>query len=197
MTVSSGLKTGLKFLESADPVMRAIARESNLEHRLQGMARAARITWPIINRNALEQYKSREKRNELKQWASLRSQGKAVKAFRDDKISYTWLLNPKIFGPSSQITALKLRANVAADKVSLNRAKLRDEVNCRKCRVLKETLGHIIGQCDSTKKSRIGRHDEIKDLVLKSVVENDKEAVITREPTLLLPDGGSSNPTWW
>jgi hypothetical protein len=85
-----------------------------------------------------------------------------------------------------------MRANVAADKASLSGAKLRDDINCRKCRVLKETLGHIIGQCASTKKERISRHDEIKDLIL-----NDKEAVVTREPTLLSPEGESSNPTWW
>jgi hypothetical protein len=173
--------------------MAAIARESNLEHRLQGIARAARITWPITNIDALVQYKSREKKNELKKWASLRSQGKAVKAFQDDRISNAWLIIPKVFGPSRYTTALKMRANVA-DKVSLSRAKLRDEVNCRKCRVLKETLGHIIGQCAATKKERIARHDEIKDFVLKRIVENDKEAVVTREPTLLSPEGGALKP---
>jgi hypothetical protein len=147
-----------------------------------------------MNINALEQYKSREKRCELKQWASLKSQGKAVQAFRDDRISNAWLINPKILGPSRQITALKMRANVAADRASLSRAKLRDDINCRKCRVLKETPGHIIGQCASTKKERIGRHDEIKDLILKKIVENDKEAVVTREPTLLSPQGGVLKP---
>jgi hypothetical protein len=123
--ISSSLKTGIKFLDNVDPVMAAIARESNLEHRLQDMARAARIAWPIMNIDALTQYKSREKKNEFKKWASLRSQGKAVKAFREDRISNAWLINPKVFGPSRYITALKVRANVAADKVSLSRAKLR------------------------------------------------------------------------
>jgi hypothetical protein len=37
MTTSSSLKTGLRFLDGADPVMRAIARESNLEQKVQGM----------------------------------------------------------------------------------------------------------------------------------------------------------------
>jgi hypothetical protein len=87
-----------------------------------------------------------------------------------------------------------MRANVAADKVSLSRAKMRDEINCRKCRVQNETLGHIIGQCASTKKERIERHDEIKDYILNRIVENDKEAAVTREPTLLSPEGRALKP---
>jgi hypothetical protein len=191
---SSSLKTGIKFLDSADPVMAAIARESHLERRLQGIARAARISWPITNMKALVQYQSREKKNELKKWAALKSQGKAVKAFKDDNISNAWLINPKVFRPSRYITALRMRANVAADKAALSRAKMRDDIKCRKCRVQNETLGHIIGQCASTKKERIERHDQIKDFILKRIVENDKEAAVTREPTLLSPEGGILKP---
>jgi hypothetical protein len=112
----------------------------------------------------------------------------------DDRISNAWLINPKVFGPSRHITALKMRANVAADKVSLSRAKMREDITCRKCRVQNETLGHIIGQCASTKKERIERHDEIKDYILNRIVENDKEAAVTREPTLLSPEGRALQP---
>jgi hypothetical protein len=60
-----------------------------------------------------------------------------------------------------------------------------------------ETLGHIIGQCASTKKERIQRHDEIKDFVLKRIVEEDEETVVSREPTLQSPEGEVLKPTWW
>jgi hypothetical protein len=87
-----------------------------------------------------------------------------------------------------------MRANVAADKASLYRAKKRDNVNCRKCHVQTETLGHITGQCTSTKQDGIGRHDAIKDFMIKRMAENDKEAFLTREPTLTSPDGETLKP---
>jgi hypothetical protein len=87
-----------------------------------------------------------------------------------------------------------MRANVAADKVSLFRAKKKDNVNCRKCHIQTETLGHIIGQCTSTKQERIGRHDTIKDYLIKRMAEIDKEAFLTREPTLSSPDGEILKP---
>jgi hypothetical protein len=117
-----------------------------------------------------------------------------VKAFKEDNIANAWLINPEIFRPSKYITTLKMRANVAADKVSLSRAEKREEVNCRKCYVLKEILGHILGQCASTKKERIAMHDEVKDFVLQRIVENDEEAVVTRDPTILLPEGVTLKP---
>jgi hypothetical protein len=115
-----------------------------------------------MNLKALVQYKSREKRNELKQWASLKSQHKAVNAFQEDRILNALLINPEVFRPSKYITALKMRVNVVADKASLSRARMRDEINCRKFRVPKETLVHILGQCASTKEEGIARHEEIK-----------------------------------
>jgi hypothetical protein len=83
---------------------------------------------------------------------------------------------------------------VAADKVSLARAKIKEDVTCRKCRVQRETLGHILGLCTSTKRERISRHDSIKDLTLKRVVENDTVAVVTRETSLQLPHGAVLKP---
>lgn len=80
-----------------------------------------------------------------------------------------------------------MRANVTADKASLARAKIRRDVECRKCHVQKETLGHILGQCAHTKKERIARHDEIKDFILQKIVEKDKEAIVTGEPSLRSP----------
>jgi hypothetical protein len=50
MTVSSSIKAGLQFLESDDPVIRALAGESRLDARLSDIARAARIDWPIEGR---------------------------------------------------------------------------------------------------------------------------------------------------
>jgi hypothetical protein len=192
--VSASLKAGLKFMESDDPVMKAVCEESQLESRMKAIAQGARIEWPIRTRVTIDRYKSREKKKELNRWASQISQGKAVNAFKESKIANAWLMKPDILRPSKYITALKMRANVTADKASLNRIKKDGEINCRKCQVLKETLGHILGQCTYTKIERIARHDEVKDFILKRIVESDKEAIVTREPSLRSPDGGNLKP---
>ena len=119
----------------------------------------ARIEWPITNTLVIDNYKAREKKKEIMRWASLQSQGKSVRSFIKNKIANAWLINPQILKPSKYITALKMRANVAADKVSLARAKIKRDVECRKCHVQKETLGHILGQCIHTKRERIEKHD--------------------------------------
>jgi hypothetical protein len=114
------------------------------------------------------------------EWAQLTSQGQAVKAFVGDKIGNAWLANPTIFRPSKFITALKTRANVAGDRAALARAKIAKDIECRNCRVQKETLGHMLGQCTSTKKERIGRHDSTKDFIIQRIADHDKEASITK-----------------
>jgi hypothetical protein len=80
-----------------------------------------------------------------------------------------------------------MHANVAGDKAALARAKIKNDINCRKCHAQKKTLGHILGQCIHTK-DRIRRHNEIKDYILQ-VVEKDNEAVVTNEPTLRSSEG--------
>jgi hypothetical protein len=188
------LKLGLKYKANPDPIMKAIVEESALEQTLQQIARTARINWPVADVSQLEKHKARMKEKATKEWAQLKSQGKAVPAFIGDKIGNAWLSNSTIFRPSKFITALKLRANVAGDRAALARAKITKEVNCRKCRAQTETLGHILGQCTYTKKERIERHDTIKDYILQRIVDIDKTASVTREPTLGSPDGGLLKP---
>jgi hypothetical protein len=79
-------------------------------------------------------------------------------------------------------------------RISLARAKQREDIACRKCTIQRETLGHILGQCSSTKVERIARHDEVKDLILNKIIEKDSNAIVTREPTLQSPEGGALKP---
>jgi hypothetical protein len=194
IATSASLKMGIKFKNNPDPVMRAIYEESGLDKRLEKIAKTARIQWPISGLRDIEKYKAQEKKREIKQWAQLKSQGKAVSAFTENKVGNAWLKNPKFLRPSKYITALKMRANVAGDRAALVRAKIKDDINYRKCHAQEETLGHILGQCISTKKERIRRHDDIKDFILKEVVEKDKEAIVTNEPTLRTPEGSVLKP---
>jgi hypothetical protein len=61
IVISSGLKMGLKFIRSDDPVMRAICEESQLETRLQRIALGARIEWPVSGPEVNDRFKLREK----------------------------------------------------------------------------------------------------------------------------------------
>ncbi|GAB0089653.1 hypothetical protein DMENIID0001_042310 [Sergentomyia squamirostris] len=57
-----------------------------------------------------------------------------------------------------------------------------------------ETLGHIMGICIHTKSRRIRRHNEIRDLITDGVASKDPGAVLSKEPSLSLPDGARLQP---
>jgi hypothetical protein len=190
VAVSSSLKAGFKFLENGDPVIQAVAVESGLKKRLEQLE----FTWPIQDIGDINKYKIREKKADLSRWAVLKTQGKAVKTLADDRIANAWLFKPTLMKPNRYITALRMRTNTAGDKMALNRIKPLVDLTCRKCKVQRETLGHILGQCISTKSQRIRRHDEIKDYVLEKIIEKDKDTVMMREPTITDPEGGNLKP---
>jgi hypothetical protein len=106
----------------------------------------------ITSTNQIDKHKARTNEKELRQWAQLKSQGKVVSALVSDRIGNSWLASSTLFRASKLITALKLVANVAGDRAALARTKITNEIVCRKCRVQKDTLGHILGQCTYTKK---------------------------------------------
>ncbi|XP_068917750.1 uncharacterized protein [Tenebrio molitor] len=91
--------------------------------RLNSLAKATRVNpWPTYDPKDLDRYKLAMKRSELARWASLVSQGKSIMSFADNKIANAWLTNKKLLKPGNFISALRLRANVAGDRVALNRA---------------------------------------------------------------------------
>jgi hypothetical protein len=72
--------------------------------------------------------------------------------------------------------ALKMRTNTTA--------RPQVDLNCRKCGIYKETLGHILRLCIYMKAQKTHRHDEIKDLVLDTVIKRENQAVASQEPTI-------------
>jgi hypothetical protein len=167
--------------------MKALATESQLDR----LWATARIEWPIERTGTINQYKTRGK--ELARWASLRSQGQAVKTFTDN-IANAWLLEPRIFRPSKYATALKMRANVVADTGSPYKSKDERGHNLQKISRLERNSRTHKSQGTYTNKQRVQRHDEIKDFILKRILERDKGAVITREPILRSPKGEVLKP---
>jgi hypothetical protein len=176
LATSSALKQGITLLNSLDPAIHALLKETKLEQRLANMAKAIRLQWPILNFRVIDSYKKRMKTDELKAWSQLPTKGRGVMAFTDDRNGNAWLYNPCLLKPSRFLTALRLRGGMTSDKVTMNKVVPQSSVKCRKCRACNETLAHILGQCVHTKIQRIRRHDEIRDFVSKKLVSM-KEAL--------------------
>ncbi|KAI4475667.1 hypothetical protein M0804_014163 [Polistes exclamans] len=87
VVVSASLKAGLKFANSTDPAMQALALGTGMVNRLKNLAKAVRINWPVVDAKDIDKYKIREKKRELASWASLSTQGKSVKSLAYDKIA--------------------------------------------------------------------------------------------------------------
>lgn len=75
----------------------------------------------------------------------------------------------------------KLRTNTYGTRIALHKTKNNIDINCRKCGIQIETLGHILGLCIHTKNKRIRRHHEICDLIARNV---SKEHATFREPEI-------------
>ena len=188
LATSSTLKQGITLLNSLDPAIHALLKESKLEKRLQSTAKAIRLQWPILNFRIIDTYKKRMKTEELKAWSQLKIKGRGVPAFTDDRNGNAWLYNPNLLKPSRFLAALRLRGGMTSDKVTMNTVVPQPDVKCRKCRVCNETLAHILGQCVYTKSQRIRRHDEIRDFVSKKLATM-KDVQIIEEALIQTPTG--------
>ena len=62
---STALKQGITLLNSIDPAIQSLLQEKKREQRLQSLAKAIRLTWPIMNFRAIDVSKRRMKVDEL------------------------------------------------------------------------------------------------------------------------------------
>jgi hypothetical protein len=191
---TTALKQGITLLNTLEPTIHALLHKTKLEQRLQSIAKAIRLQWPIQNYRAIDAYKRRQKKDELKSWGQLQSKGRGVASFSEDRVGNAWLYNPCLLKPSRFITALKMRSGTTSDKVTMNKVVPQTNVKCRKCRVCNETLAHILGQCVYTKAQRIKRHDEIRDFVSKRVANMSEKAQIIEEASIPTPTGSNLKP---
>jgi predicted transcriptional regulator len=84
---------------------------TKLEERLKHMAKAMRLSWPVLNFRVIEAYKKRQKTEELKNWCDLRAKGRGVAEFKDERYGNAWLYHSELLKPSRYLTALRLRWN--------------------------------------------------------------------------------------
>lgn len=185
IVTAAALKNGLNFLNSQDPLVKAITLSSKLEERLKRMSMSLRINYPCTIKD-VEKFKRSKKKEILQEWKSLTFQGKAVDSFTDDPIGNYWLKNPTVLKSSRYITALKMRTNQVGLRVSMNIAQRQEDIRCRKCKAQPETLGHVIGLCTYTKPQRLRRHDEILTFVMDEIARGDQNLQITKEPSIVV-----------
>ncbi|XP_044265128.1 uncharacterized protein LOC123011641 [Tribolium madens] len=126
--IASSHKSGMRFLESPDPAIRALAAGTGLRERLRRQACVNRINWPILDTKTIDRWKIEAKRQELRSWGASKTQGKAAKSLADDPISNCWLYNPTLLKPCRYLMALKIRSNTCVNKVALNRAVLQHDL---------------------------------------------------------------------
>ncbi|KAG5869819.1 hypothetical protein JTB14_037554 [Gonioctena quinquepunctata] len=84
LLTSATLKASLKFVDNPDPVMQALSAGTKMESRLQSLARAARINWPV-DPAILKSCNTKMRKRELARWNSQGSQGKSIAASRIPK----------------------------------------------------------------------------------------------------------------
>jgi len=189
LATSSALKQGTTLLNSLDPAIHALLQETKLEQRMQSLAKAMRLQWPILNFRVIDAYKKRMKTEELKAWSQLKVKGRGVQSFTEDRYGNAWLYNPNLLKPSRFLTALRMRGGMTSDKVTMNTVVPQSNVKCRKCRTCNETLAHVLGQCIYTKAQRIRRHDEIRDFVTKKLAAMKEGVKIIEEALIPTPTG--------
>jgi hypothetical protein len=93
---SSALKQGITILNSLDTAIHALLQETKLEQRLQSLAMAMRLQWPVLNFRVIDAYKKRMKTDELKAWGKLQTKGRGITSFTDDRNGNAWMYKPNL-----------------------------------------------------------------------------------------------------
>jgi hypothetical protein len=96
---STALKQGITLLNTLDPAIRTLLQETELDMRLQSLAKEMRLTWTVLNFRNIEAYKRRQKADELKHWSEL-TKGRGIPCFTDGRNGNAWLYHPTLQKPS-------------------------------------------------------------------------------------------------
>ncbi|XP_061942880.1 uncharacterized protein LOC133667679 [Apis cerana] len=181
------LRNSIRMTRSQDIATKtAFERQEEITKKY---AASVGLSWPC-EIEEIEATRKKLKRADTSRWKSFASQGQGINEFFGDRVGNAWLYNPELLKPSRYLDALKLRTNTCGTRIALRRTKRDMDVNCRRCGVQVETLGHILGLCTHTKSKRIKRHNEICELIADNV---SKKFAIFREPELEI-DGDRRKP---
>jgi hypothetical protein len=110
----------IRFTNSPDPVVSSLIGSGG-DKKLKKIAISPRINRPATLED-IEKAKKILKREHIKQWADLRSQGHGVGDFAKEKIGNEWLRDYSLLKPSRFIDAVRLGTNTLGTKTVLARA---------------------------------------------------------------------------
>uniref|UniRef100_A0A3Q2NSB8 C2H2-type domain-containing protein n=1 Tax=Fundulus heteroclitus TaxID=8078 RepID=A0A3Q2NSB8_FUNHE len=131
------------------------------------------------------------RRREFARWTRLKSQGRGILPFQEDRISNCWLKLPTSFQESEFILGLKLRTNTVPMPTSPSVRKA-EQTKCRLCGKAAETLGHVISSCKVLQKNRMKNHNKICKLLAELAAS--KGWSVLSEKRLFSPEAGKGEP---
>lgn len=176
MVQIAALRNGIKALHSSDVIVRDSIKAPRALDRLKGYAEALQMPWrPSIKE--IDKRKETVKNEYVREWAKQQVQGQGVREF-SMRVSNAWLQNHTLLKHSRIADAIKMRTNTYPTRMCIKRFAHKSnplfDTNCRKCSKPHETMGHILGECLSTKAKRIKRHDEIKELLAQRLGQENQ-----------------------
>ena len=84
LSITIALKQGVTLFNNLDAAAQKLFLLTNLEKRLEKLAKSARILWPVQNFKSIDAYKRRLKAAEVERWRKLPSKGNGVLSFAND-----------------------------------------------------------------------------------------------------------------
>lgn len=180
MVFLASLRNAVKAAQSEDKIVQNVITSDRCQKQLNAYAAALGLSWPATI-DQIDEKKKHIKANYRKDWSQQLVQGQGVEEFASESLANAWLTRSDLLRPSRIIDAIKLCTNTYPTRAILKRAYKDINPVCRECGETDETLGHILGQCRTTKAKRIKRHNEIVNLLKERLALNNRVMV---EPTI-------------
>jgi hypothetical protein len=160
------------IINSNDPCIHRMAEALEIQRDIDKLIKNTELKIPIDPQGRVRWRHLVEKQaQKLKIHRSARS--------FNHKEANSWL-NPdqSSFNESDFISACMLRAETYPCKTVLARGREGLDVNCRRCHLAPETIGHISGHCHSVKDYRIKRHNAIVRALEEKLKKNEWDVSI-------------------
>jgi Reverse transcriptase (RNA-dependent DNA polymerase) len=181
----TALRLGQRYWESSDPVIRALRPESKLEKRMRGYAVAVGVPWPCSEK-IIDKAKLKYQETLLTTWKAKRFYGQLGAYRAGDSIGNRVLTFPQLLRPARLALFLRALSNTAGTNVARRKTDKSISAMCRHC-PLRETVGHIVGDCVQNHALIIARHNWVRDqieqeLKIKGILV-DKEVRFKLKPS--------------
>jgi hypothetical protein len=167
------------IINSDDPCIHRMAEALDIKSYINKLVKNTELKIPTVPQGRVRW------RHLVEKQAQRLKISRSARSF-NHKEANSWL-NPdqSSFSEADFITACMLRAETYPCKTVLARGRAGMEVNCRRCLLTPETIGHVSGHCYAVKDYRIKRHNAIvralKEKLKKNEWDVSIEPIITDE----------------